>query len=60
MNGNWLAVDAPAKERDDQVLREVEHERFLRQVQASPGSQRVNLADVLLVIGGMVLLLLAG
>lgn len=60
MNGNWLEAKTPVKERDDKVPREAEHERFLRQVQASPGSQRVNLTDVLLVIGGMVLLLLAG
>lgn len=60
MNGNWLAVETLVKEKVDQALREAEHERFVRQVQASPGSQRVNLTDVLLVIGGMVLLLVAG
>lgn len=60
MNSNWLAVEMLVKERVDQALREAEHERFVRQVQASPGSQRVNLTDVLLVIGGLVLLLVSG
>lgn len=60
MNNNWLAVETLVKERAEQALREAEQERFIRQVEASAGSQRVNLTDVLLVVGGLVLLLMAG